>query len=478
MLLAVALIFCSASALMAAPYIEQDACPPQAQQASAAAMTCGWFYPGETLAQAPVRLRFVVLRARPGHIDPTPVIHLPGGPGDSAGLGPEALARWRNWQQHAGWPHDIVLYDPRGTGQSRPRPACGDGAVIPRQLPDAPATDAPVTAESREAIQCRLRLGRATAEALGPRAQLRDLYGLMAALDIEQAHLWAISYGTRIARLFEQRHPQRVASLILDSMVPFTENETTALPLQLQGAVDELVRVCSERGCASTNPRLAVATLLARYYTTPPIITLGLRPSAQRRFRITPYRLLVMVLLSTYEPGHVVDTVQRLERAVRGDPTALRPLAERLDAQANDAERSEAVFWSVRCALQPRLDESVWQAAIAQAPDVAPYVDAARRTVPCRHWQVPSLAPPDRDTKRSSPVLVVTGQADRATPPAWSDAYMARRANAVRTDIPGAAHVPTLYDRCAQRVVAAFLRAPDIRPSPECLSVRAAQRGR
>src|SRR5699024_7377507 len=130
----------------------------------------------------PVRLRVAVLRAHPDRKDPTPIIHLPGGPGDSAGLDAQGLAQWRAWQQRAGRPHDVVLFDPRGTGKSRPRWYCGKTLSAPyRRLSVAGANDG-LRPNAQALRRCLQRLGPVVVAGLGPRAQLRDLDALIDAL--------------------------------------------------------------------------------------------------------------------------------------------------------------------------------------------------------------------------------------------------------------------------------------------------------
>ncbi|WP_353111906.1 alpha/beta fold hydrolase [Salinisphaera dokdonensis] len=464
-------------------HVEWSECPAVDTQGSAAEMQCGWLHTGEKIEAAPVRLRFAVLRARPGQSDREPVIHLPGGPGESAGLNPQALAGWRQWQQRAGWPHDIVLFDPRGTGESQPPVRCNSGVVPPWRNVEATIgeDDNELTREAARAARCRRRLGDATAAALGPDAQLRDLKVLIDGLGFKRVNLWAVSYGTRLARLFESRHPQRVASLVLDSLVPFTENELLAMPRQLQGAIEQLAVFCDQPAsrCASSAPARAIEALLARYRRSPAVLRLGDARWAGRRFEVTPYRLLLMILFASYEPGRSADTVQRIERALSGDAAALRPLAARLEGQARNDDRSEPVFWSTRCALDGKeADEGAWRDALVQAPLVAPYVAQARQASVCDRWPVPEVEPPATGEQAGTPTLVVSGTADRITPPAWSDSYALGRPNVKWVDVPGAAHVSTLSNACAQRVVGSFLRSPEQTPVVDCTSEEPDQSGR
>lgn len=459
--------------------IDWGGCPPSAGAASAAAMDCGWLTTGERLDGEAVRLRVVVLRASPDRHDPDPIIFLPGGPGDSAGLGAHRLARWRKWQQQAGWPHDVVLFDPRGTGESRPRFQCDKARIVPyRRQPDR-ASSGSFTAQGQAMRRCLRRLGPTVIEQLGPAAQLRDLAALANALGAKRVTLWAISYGTRIAQLFAHRHTGRVAQLILDSLVPFDRNELLALPRQIDSAVARLQARCSARTarCASRNPRAALTTLLARYADAPAQVSLVAYPGLSGRFEVTPYRLLIMLLLASYDTDNEADIAQRLERALRGDSVALAPLAARMASLDRAADRSDAVFWSTRCALAGAQRDDEWSAMLARTPMIAPYLVGARQASACGDWAAPRTPVPARDAALSVPVLVVAGLDDVITPARWARRFIGRHPRARGAWIADGAHASTLSNDCAQRAVAQFVAEPNT-PLPSCAEGRPGQSGR
>ncbi|MES1941429.1 alpha/beta fold family hydrolase [Salinisphaera sp. T5B8] len=440
--------------------IEWDACPRLVATLSAAQTDCGWLDTGEPLQGQPVRLRFAILRARPDRKDAYPVVYVPGGPGESAGVDAPALTRWQRWQQQAGWPHDIVLFDPRGTGESQPRPRCAPDTSLPWRAPASARAD---NAFAREAIitrQCLARLGKSGMQALGPAAQLRDIAALLTGLGVTRASLWGVSYGTRIARLFARRYPAQVDTLVLDSIVPFDQNELAALPLQIDSAITQLDRTCRAAGaCPMANPRAAVGALLKRFDAQPAVVALVGYDNLPLLFEITPYRLLLMLLFAAYDSDQTADTRIRLERALRGQTAALMPLAARVAAQASSRGHSTPVFWATRCALYVDGPEAAraWQKALSQAPMIAPYIEQAPQASVCEDWPLPRYqadprALPDR------PILVVAGTDDVLTPARASQAFARARPSARWAPIAGAGHAPTLSQPQAQGVVAEFLR--------------------
>jgi len=456
--------------------IEWTDCPLSQPAPSAARMDCGWLSTGATLEDQPVRLRVVVLRARPDTRDRTPVIYLPGGPGDSAGLDAHGLLVWQRWQQAAGWPHDVVLSDPRGTGESTPRPRCGsasrrhDLGPIMRQRAGDEASEFTEQALSR--ADCYRALGRRTADALGPAAQIQDIDALVSALDADQVTLWGVSYGTRIARLYANRHPNRIRALVLDSLFPFTRDDLLSMPTQLADAIATLDSWCGEQAAhcrdLAASPSVTLSGLLNRYETAAPTLITADRLGRVRTFRVTPYRLLLMVLLAGYDATSRADTIQRLELAHDGRANALWPLVTRLERQSADPAKSDAVFWSTRCALQAGVpDRQQWSETLARYPVVARHVRRARAAPVCDIWQVTRVGPPSEHAL-SLPVLVLSGAQDPATPPRWARAFVSAHPSVRYVLVAGGGHAVTLGARCAQRAVAAFLADPKLARPADC----------
>ncbi|MBS62790.1 MAG: hypothetical protein CMN27_07545 [Salinisphaera sp.] len=438
--------------------IRWSACPDRAAVPSAAQIECGWLETGARIKGVPVELRFAVLRAHPDRHDPNPIIHVPGGPGESAGLDARGLAGWQRWQQRVGWRHDIVLFDPRGTGDSRPHIGCSARAGVPlRSLPSSQA-DNPFAHDAEVIQRCLNRLGYDGMQSLGPAAQIADMAALLDGLGVNRATVWGVSYGTRIALLFARRYPNRVDRLVLDSVVPFERNELAALPLQIDGAIQRLEDVCARDGdCASGSPRQAIAALLSRYERQPPVVALLPYRGLPALFEITPYRLLLMVLFAAYDSGREQGTVARIERALRGETAALVPLAARVAAQGSSGSRSAATFWATRCALDDgrATTAQAWQQILSATPLIAPYIEQAPQGSVCAHWPLPRYHTSGELPPR--PMLVLSGGADVLTPPAWGRAFAAVHRSARWVLVEDAGHAPTLSNPDAGRVVAEFL---------------------
>src|SRR5919204_1691305 len=137
------------------------------------------------------------------------IVPNPGGPGQaaiaSAGLYLRALAPLRR-------DRDLLLIDPRGTGQS---------AAL--SCPSLAAHD-PLSLDFTS-------IGAICGADLGPRASLYgsaavadDIDAVRAALGLDKLDLWGDSYGTFLMPVYAARHPEHVRSIVLDGAFPIASD--------------------------------------------------------------------------------------------------------------------------------------------------------------------------------------------------------------------------------------------------------------
>ena len=144
----------------------------------------------------------------------------PGGPG---GAGSDVIAPiWSILPEAVRKRFDLVTWDPRGTGLTRP--------VLTRcasPWPDRPDTGPVgwrrVIADFRTALRpinaaCQER-NAAFIEHIGTNEAVADLDRLRAAVGDEKLTYWGISYGTRIGYVYALAHPDRIRAVILDGSI-------------------------------------------------------------------------------------------------------------------------------------------------------------------------------------------------------------------------------------------------------------------
>lgn len=141
----------------------------------------------------------------------------PGGPGAS-GRGvwsvPAASASLRA-------SFDLVGFDPRGIGETRPAFDCDEAAVAPTNNPNINWVQfsqeaTPYTARARRA--CQKKSADFIAH-VGTNNVVRDLDAMRAAVGDSKLTYWGMSYGSRIGYVYAYRYPQRVRAILLDGPV-------------------------------------------------------------------------------------------------------------------------------------------------------------------------------------------------------------------------------------------------------------------
>ncbi|MDA3921537.1 MAG: alpha/beta fold hydrolase [Salinisphaera sp.] len=425
-------------------------CPASLANApvSGARMQCGWLHTGSRIDGQGVRLRVVVLRARPDRDSRQPVVYIPGGPGDAAGLAGAALVRWRRFQQYAAWPRDIVLFDPRATGLSRPRVQCRDSLSAGPPPP-------------RVVLDCSSPSARSSIESLGPMAQASDIARLLDALHVSSADLWAVSYGSRIARTFAALFPARVNALILDSPVTTVGPPSADRRAVVVRALKKLLADCRQRlVCRLQVPSLkaTLAEMLAAYDRRAPEVTGADVPRRRWRVRLTPERLLSALALASYRPSQAATTVRQLQKfASSADLRVLSPLVAGLVRTVDNPGHSRLVFDVTRCAYFRSQDQ---HRAVRQAPAwLARYLPTSGGE-DCA-WPTVGKVDPDPPWPLR-PTLVIHGADDTVTPARPIAALAQSKRWTLGVLIPGAGHAATLDNRCAQQVVARFIARADL----------------
>ncbi len=157
--------------------------------------------------------------------------------------------------------YDLVSFDPRGTGSSRPV-KCVDNATADRlnAVDPTPNSDADLqsfydgTHEPVDLVaRCVARNGTWLAQ-LGSRNVARDLDRLRGALRDDTLTYLGFSYGTVIGAVYAQMFPDRVGKMVLDSPVDLSATPLEELRGNSDGfeqALDDFLADCAARSSCS-----------------------------------------------------------------------------------------------------------------------------------------------------------------------------------------------------------------------------------
>lgn len=441
-------------------------------------LDCAYFYPSQVSGEPAVRLPVVMIRAQAQGRRNSPILFLPGGPGMPARLDSVGIEGWLNWVSSARWPHDLVLYDPRGTGLSQPLLDCPEIRWRDQQdlLRDLSAEE-DLKGLQRSAAECYGRLARSgfRAEDYSTPRQVQDAVELMASLGGQDWNLYGISYGSRLALQVLRQQPDRVRSLVLDSVYPPEINGLSSRPAQFMRAWEDLLAYCrSNPQCDAAHPMLdkRLDTLFAQLASTPIELSVPLWPDGSMELLLNDYRLLWMLFLEGYQPRYQPRLIPAIEAAVAGNFEPWVPIAADYLRDWMDSQFSHAVYLSVTCAEDmPGLTDAAYRKQASQFPMVSPYLSEDWRLSACHRWPVASAPLSHRQAVESSvPVLMLTGHHDVATLPEWASGQVSNLSRAHHVIFDGSSHGVTWANPCAMAVAWEFLGNPLSWPLPPCLS--------
>ena len=427
--------------------LETEACRLSSRWLATVSAQCGTLTVPENPANPDGRqIELFVARipALSGVPQPDPLLLISGGPGQAT---TDLYLALRGAFELIRRDREIILLDQRGTGRSA-RLSC----------PETDARDLDTaTLEELAALvtDCVTALGAdpryyTTSVAVG------DLERLRQALELPEWNIYGISYGTRVAQHYLRRYPEQTRAVILDGIVPAELALGPAIARNAQDTLEDIFARCSgEPLCAQRFPVLdeRLATLSARLAEQPVVVAMSdpLTGKAETR-TLSDRHLQAVVRLMSYAPLS----------------TALLPL---LVSEAHDG--NYAPLTAQAYMMIDELEQSIsfpMHNSVVCTEDVPFYEDAdllgledtylgntiidALMTV-CSVWPVGEM---DSDLKASlvsdRPVLLLSGEADPVTPPAYGAQVLENLDNARHLVGPGQGHglavvgcVPTLMRR-------------------------------
>ncbi len=492
-----------------------------------------------------VTLKVAILKTTAA--DPVaPVIYLEGGPGGSA------IADVHDWlnstlRQYA----DVILFDQRGTGHSTPSLNC----------PAFEDDSLPASADPEDLCRRRLINEGVTLSAYTSAESAADVDALIRALGLPEVTLYGVSYGTRLALTIIRDYPERIRSVIIDSVYPPNVNGYEQQALNGARAFEVLFRDCAaSRACNAAYPNLrqtflqmiddlnrrpmrgddreeitgddVVNDLFSLMYSTTalPYLPIIVMAAANRDYDAyvlySSYRsddwavqleqmtdeefdqyaatffsfvsveayleyisaldddelLALLEALYTTEPERPAAEQEALDRrlmellgaATMSDLDAvLRQLDEdeyyALIAEAYGwiDDSSEGLFNSVECYEEiPFNSLRVAERLVSDLPRSlanALLYDVERQFASCNIWNVEAASALENEPVVSAlPVLVLSGEYDPITPPAWGQAAADYLSNSTHFVFPGMGHglIDVVGKPCPTSIAVQFLLDP------------------
>jgi pimeloyl-ACP methyl ester carboxylesterase len=360
----------------------------------------------------------------------------PGGPGESgvqAALGivqtlpPKVRERF-----------DLVGFDPRGVGLSRPAIWCNSDADNDRlrtepQVDYSPAGVQHSEDETKEFVaRCITKMGLAFLRNVGTVNVARDLDAIRAALGDAKLTYLGYSYGTRIGSAYAEAYPQNVRAMILDGAVDPNADPVEADLRQAKGfqdAFNDYAADCAKKPTCplGSDPTKAVDVYhsLVDPLVDPNNLMVG-RPAKTEDPRGLSYSdAIIGTIMALYSPTlwhHLTDGLTELRERHGDTLLALADMYMRRDAKGHYNNATDARV-AINCVDQPPVtDRAKVIDEDRRSRELAPFMSYGQFTghAPlgtCAFWPVPPTSKPHAvSAPGMAPAVVVSTTHDPATP--------------------------------------------------------------
>jgi pimeloyl-ACP methyl ester carboxylesterase len=417
---------------------------PVNAECSALKVPENWADPGSRQ----IELAIALVPSRAPRPQPDPVFILAGGPGQSAR---------ESWRMIAGVfqnvlaNRNIVLVDQRGTGASNRFDCATPEDVDESQIDVQPEQAALLARSCLDAVK-----DSHDARFYSTEDAALDLDRVRAAIGAEKLNLVGISYGTRMGQIYTKRYPQRVRTLLLDSVVPNELYLGTEHALNLEESLKtQLARCRDDAACSERfgDPYVTLQQLSAELRANPRSLSMRDPRNGEAVQRpLNPGSLAMVARMYAYSGETMALLPLTLAEAKAG---RFEPLLAQAAMMSDDlgSQIASGMHWSVLCAedvagYTPRPQDD----GLLLGQD---FITMA--TSWCAEWPRREI-PADFHAAMTgeTPTLVMSGEFDPVTPPRYGEQVVKGLSNGRQLISPGQGH-SVMGRGCGPKLVTEFI---------------------
>ncbi|HKV32860.1 MAG TPA: alpha/beta hydrolase [Pyrinomonadaceae bacterium] len=387
-----------------------------------------------------IELAFVRFKSTSKNPGP-PIVYLAGGPGGS-GIGTATGSRFPLFMalREIG---DVIAFDQRGTGYSKPNLGCYERLIIPIDVvPSRAVAVEELRKNARGCIEYWRDIQRVDLTGYNTNESADDLEDLRKALGAKQISLWSISYGTHLALTTIRRHPQSIHRAILAG----TEgpDHTYKLPSNVQKHLEDLAALIK------ADPELSkeipdflglMKSVFDRLDAQPQTVEITDTRTKQNVKVIVNKFVLQYIVANNIGTTVTANFPALFYRASKGDFT--NPAQVWLNTSRQ--ELGSAMSFMMDCAsgqTAARREQISREAKETLLEDISnfPFPEI------CEEWKAPDLCDQFRSPVVANvPVLFISGTLDARTPISNAEEYRKGFANSTHIIIEGAVHSDPLF---------------------------------
>jgi pimeloyl-ACP methyl ester carboxylesterase len=349
---------------------------------------------------------------------------------------------------------DVVVLDQRGTGRSAPMRCHELNADTPESLDADTVVDLTRTCLDQLPHDPRFFTTTVATE---------DLEALRSELGYKQWDIYGVSYGTRVAQQYMRAYPEQTRSVILDGVVPAPRVLGANIAVHSQQALDQVFARCAgDTLCNAQFPRFksdfhdlaerlsaAPLALELQHPVTGQLTSLELSYgylALWLRFALYAPETTALIPLITHQAARQANYLPIAANALR----SLHDVSSMLNYGMHNAVvcTEDTPFYGEQKINDAELDETYLGREMYETLRAM-----------CSAWPAGVMHPDmKRPVKSAVPTLVLSGEYDPITPPAWGDEIMPGLSNARHIVVPGQGH-GTLVRGCIGQLARQFIES-------------------
>ena len=465
------------------PRFESAACPfdiPKGQN-----VECGYLVVPEDRSQPDgptIRLAVAIFKSHSNNPAADPIVYLEGGPGAKA-LKAVPLTFDDQFATFLA-NRDLIIFDQRGVGYSDPALDCPEFIDLTYEYLDQDVSPEESVALGYEAAcSCRDRLVSegVNLAAYNSAESAADLNDLRLVLGYGEWNLFGVSYGTRLALTAMRDFPEGIRSVILDSTVPLQSNVYTELPANFDRALNVFFDGCaSDPSCSKAYPDLDTVfwELVDELNDSPATFSVEQPLSGETYDVLVDGDNLIGILFESLYSTWLIPWMPKIIFEVRD--SFYGRLAILVGADLAEMEFfSHGMYYSVQCGEEVHFTMPQELAVACQPyPELQSFCydlsDPDKGIcAQCDIWGAKEADPIENEPVTSDiPTLVLAGEYDPITPPAWGQIAAETLSNSFYFEFSGVGHCPSLSgEECPLSIALAFLDDPTKEPNGSCVAL-------
>jgi len=422
---------------------------------------------------ATIELAVFIIRSRAANAAPDPLFLAQGGPGGST---IETYASLLLSNNDLAPDRDIVLFDQRGTKYSQPNLYCEEIDALIADTIEQDLTDEESQALSDQAVErCHARLSGGDNILLSDYNSFQnadDIETIRQALGYDQINLYGVSYGTLLAQHYMDRHPESLRSVILDAVVPRQTNFILNSAQTMNRSFSALFDACREDpACNKAYPDLEEVFFdtVKKLNETPARI-----PLTDQERSITYQNAVIngdTFMSGLFQMLYAGSLIPALPRMINDAQQGNFDFFSRIySLLLFDRSMSIGMYYSVICA-----EDADFTPEDQDLAGIRPEIAKVEGDEPknllniCQFWKVDELgAHADDPVVSEIPTLLLSGNFDPITPPAYAEETAQTLPNAYLYVNPAGGHGQALDNPCANTLIREFLDDPARPPDMSC----------